>query len=91
MFRFATGVWDECFSVGYHSHYGIVELFSINVDGCVLTAKDRELCRMMKEGFSLDHVLASIIKTCGGSPDEQLTLVVSDERYSELCVYMRVR
>ncbi|KAK7107208.1 protein CIP2A homolog L-like [Littorina saxatilis] len=38
-------------------------------------AKDRELCRMMKEGFSLDHVLASIIKTCGGSPDEQLTLV----------------
>ena len=43
---------------------------------CV-SAKDCELCKVMQESFNLDHVLAGILKTFGGSPDDQLTLLVS--------------
>ncbi|XP_076466718.1 protein CIP2A homolog L-like isoform X2 [Babylonia areolata] len=37
--------------------------------------KDVELCGMMQESFNMDHVLAGILKTFGGSPDDNLTLV----------------
>ncbi|KAL8599321.1 hypothetical protein ACOMHN_008036 [Nucella lapillus] len=37
--------------------------------------KDAELCGMMQESFNMDHVLAGVLKTYGGSPDDNLTLV----------------
>ena len=42
-----------------------------------VTAKKSELCNMMKESFSMDHALAGILKTFGGSSDDQMTTVVS--------------